>query len=438
MSVRAELTAPEDTITPGDSLTAHLRVWNESRIVDAYELRLLGPPAAWPDTDEALGQLPIYPGNHEKINIPLTLPRVGELKPGQLTFAVRVASVEDPDAVAVPEADITVGEFHEVEPTLSRSRAGGALWSSNLIVLENTGNATANVRLRVAPEAKEAPIRAKLRRSKLTLKVGEKARVSLMVRVMKPVFTGKAADWRIGVHVDWDHEGEHTVSFVHRQRPLIPKPALKVLTVAVAGLVAFAALWMSPIGGKKPKPQTESAKGPSQVEQVQQQEKQTADEKKKDDEKKDKAKKEKEEEGAPKKQEFSRSLSTYSKSGRLKDTYVVKKGYRLVVKTVQITASGPATGSVILSTGTEDLSTQNIAGIKDFTPAATLSLEAGEKLILKLVCAPPQANGGSAPAPSGSGAPLAPSDSMATAVVTGELIPLTGPNAEPDKSQVTS
>ncbi|MFJ7205831.1 hypothetical protein ACIQWR_20135 [Streptomyces sp. NPDC098789] len=437
MTLRAELTVPEDVITPGEALTAHLRVWNESRIVDAYQLRLVGPPAYWPDAGPDLGQLPVYPGNHEKINIPLSLPRDSELTPGPLTFAIRVASVEDPAAVAVPEADIQVGEFHEATIEADRARVGGALWSSNLVLVENTGNATATVRLRVAPEAEDAPLAVSLRRSRLVLKPGEQARVALMTRVRTPMFTGTAANWPILIHLEQEHAEDASATFTHRQRPLVPKPVLKGLIMAVTALVAFAVLWISPVGGKKPKVAAESAKGPTQMEAVQQEQKKEEDAKKKEEEqaeqKAEKDKKDKEDAGALKKKTVPISLVVSSRpGGKLEDSYVVPQGYRLAFKAVQLTGSGTGTLFVLVS-GIQQAS-QPVNSPKEVPIPETLSPKEKEKVTLRLDCQPPPTGGQSpGPGPSASAGPSAgpgtPSTCDATAVIVGELIPLKGPDS---------
>ncbi|MFC5722278.1 hypothetical protein ACFP1Z_19110 [Streptomyces gamaensis] len=444
MSVRAELTVPEDVITPGGSITAHLRVWNESRIVDAYRLRLLGPPAGWPDIDAQLGRLPVYPGNHEKINIPLTLPRDSELAPGRLTFAVRVASVEDPAAVAVPEAVINVGEFHDLAVETVRSRVGGALWSSNLIVLENTGNTTTAVRLRVAPEADDALVRPKLRRARLTLEPGEQARISIMTRVTNPKFTGAATPWKIGVTAGWDDGQERTVSYVHRQHPLVPKPVLKALIAVTAVLITLVTLWFSPVGGKKPEAKTETAKGPTQQEEVKEAEKKAEDKKKQDEEKKKKDEEKKKEDekkaeaekGALEKKPFQKSLALDTKKNKSSDSYTVAKGYRLAIKTVKMSASGPDNATVFLKAGSEQLQSTNVKNIKDYTPAAPRSLKEGQKLTVQVDCPVNAPN----PNPSPSGSPSAPPAATCnvTAEVVGDLIPLKGPNAEPETPPASS
>ncbi|MGW8953875.1 COG1470 family protein [Streptomyces sp. NPDC055709] len=435
MSVRAELTVPEDVITPGESLTAHLRVWNESRIVDAYRLQLIGPPAKWPDAEADLGQLPVYPGNHEKINIPITLPRESGLGPGPLTFAVRVASVEDPAAVAVPEADIQVGEFHDAAIEAVRPRVSGALWSSNLVVLENTGNATATVRLRVAPEADDAPLRVSLRRSRLVLQPGEQARVSLLTRVLNPMFTGTAANWQVLVRIGQEHAEEGVTAFTHRQRPMLPKAVLKALTVAVGATIALVVLWISPVGGKKPKAETESAKGPSQVEAVQKKQRKQEEEKRREEEKaekeEEKEKKDQEAADAPQKKDFQYSLVADTKTGTPVAEYTVPKGFRLSVKSVQLSAAGPATGMLFLKAAGVQLASFGVNDVKEVSLPPMLSPEEGEKLILQLDCpAPPPDAPSTDPSAPSSTSPTEPTTCTATGVIVGQLIPLTGPNAE--------
>lgn len=435
MSVRAELTVPEDAITPGEALTAHLRVWNESRIVDAYQLRLVGPPAWWSDAEADLGQLPVYPGNHEKINIPVSLPRDSDLAPGPLTFAVRVASVEDPGAVAVPEADIQVGEFHDADIEADRARVGGALWSSNLVVVENTGNATATVRLRVAPEAKDAPLKVSLRRSRLVLKPGEQARVSLVTRVRTPMFTGTAANWAIVIHIEQGHADDGSVSFTHRQRPLVPKPVLKGLVLGVTALIAFAALWISPVGGKKPKIEAESNKGPSQMEAVQEAEKKEAESQKKEEEKAEKEKKDHENAGAPKKNPLNKSIvASTVPGGKPEVEYTVPKGYRLTIKTVKLTSTG---GSVYLSAKGTQLISQPVTS-QDVAIPDELQPKEKEKISLRVECPVPPAVGltpttGPSASANPPAVPNAPTTCTATAMLVGELVPLSGPNAEDPK-----
>ncbi|MFD3944877.1 hypothetical protein [Streptomyces sp. NPDC058579] len=437
MTLRAELIVPDEPVPPGESATAHLHVWNEGRIVDAYDLELLGPPAQWREGEASLGQLPVYPGNHEKINIPLLVPRTAELAPGELPFAIRVVSAENPDVVAVPEASLVIGAFQDAEIETVRSRTAGALWSSNLIVLRNTGNAPVTLRLRVSPESPEAPLRVRARRSRLQLAPGEKARVAVGVRVHPPGLVGAAAPWKVAAGAEWGGgEQERGASFVHRQRALLPKPLFKALVALAAVVVAAAVLWFSPVGKKTPAAKTESAKGPSQAEAVEQAEKKADAQEK---EQKELEEKQAEAVGALRKQPLQTSLFVDSKSRKTSARYKVPKGYRLVLKTVQITASGPETGTLLLNAAGQPLASMGTHNAKDFTPKAPVSVKAGSAITLDLDCTaappPPAPSNGGAGAPSAGPGDGAAATCTATALVSGDLVPLEGPFAEPDPLQ---
>ncbi|MFF4606426.1 hypothetical protein ACFY12_27310 [Streptomyces sp. NPDC001339] len=433
MTLRAQLVVPESAVEPGDSLTAQLLVWNESRIVDAYDLTLLGPPAQWGEA--RLGQLAVYPGNHEQITIPLTVPRSSDIPPGALVFAVRVASAQDPAQVAVPEAEITIGAFREVEPELTRARLGGRFFGSNLVTLTNRGNTAVQLRLRTAPEDAEAPVRSRVRRSRVALRVGEKARIGVLLRVTRPVGLGTPVGWNVGVSAEWDAQEVRRENFTFEQRPLLTKRAVKALTALAAAAVAGTVLWMSPVGGGEPKAQTVSADGPSQQEQAKAAEQKTAKDeaRKKKDEEKQKQEKEKaaEEAKAPKKKPLQRSLVVKLQGGTGQDALTVAKGYRLKLSAIQITAAGPPTATLTLTAGTLPLATMNLDKAKDFTPKTPVVIQEGQTVRLTVRC---PAGGGTGPSvsPPSSASPdggtaRAPTDCSVIALVTGEQIPNQGP-----------
>ncbi|MET9418455.1 hypothetical protein ABZY03_30550 [Streptomyces klenkii] len=62
-TLRAELLAPQDLAVPGEQASADLIVCNDGHIVDAYEMELIGPPAAW--DNHRLGRVVVFPGTSE-------------------------------------------------------------------------------------------------------------------------------------------------------------------------------------------------------------------------------------------------------------------------------------------------------------------------------------------------------------------------------------
>ncbi|WP_432000540.1 hypothetical protein [Streptomyces sioyaensis] len=432
MTLRAELSVPDKAVEPGGMLSADLHVWNEGRIVDAYDLTLLGPPGEW--GERRLGQLPVYPGMHERIKIPITVPRSGALQPGPLVFAVRVASVQEPFPVAVPEAEINVGSFRAIEAELSRSQTAGRLFGSNLITLRNTGNTAVAVRLRTAPQDEKAPLRSRMRRSRVVLGVGEKARIGVALRPARPALVGKAENWTVKVTAEWDGDANRERAFTYRRRPLLTPGASRVAMVLGAAVLAAAALWISPLGGGTRMPRTQTAAGPAQLDQVnaaeakarQEQQKKAEDERK--NEQADKA---------PKKRELQHPLFVQTTSGTKNSAYTVEEGYQLRLTTVQITAAG--TGVLLLSADGKPLGSVPLSQAKDITPKIPVVVREGRKVRMTVQCAE-----GTSPAiptlPSASVSPSAvPTAGVeactATALVTGELIPDKGSASKDDAAK---
>ncbi|MFI1166312.1 hypothetical protein ACH4UM_22590 [Streptomyces sp. NPDC020801] len=430
MTPRAELTVPPETVVPGSMLSAELHVWNEGRIVDAYDLTLLGPPGQWGEC--RLGQLPVYPGMHEKIKIPIAVPRSSELRPGPMVFAVHVASVQDPSLVAVPEAEIDIGAFRDVEAELARPQTAGRLFGSNLITLCNTGNTVVAVRLRTAPQDEKAPLRSQLRRSRVVLGVGEKARVGIALRPARPAVVGKAQNWNVKVTAEWGKAAARETVFTYRRRPVLTTGGSKAAMVLLATVVAGAALWMSPVGGGTRAPRTQTAAGPAQLEQVN-----DAAAKARQEEQKKAEEKQKSQEAAqaPKKRQLQQPLFVQTTAGSKDSAYTVKKGYRLLLTTVQITAAG--TGTLLLSAGDKPLGSLSLSQAKDITPKVPVVVQEGGTVRMTVQCAE-GANPSAAALPSASPSPGSSAGAgtcTATALVTGELIPDKGPFSKDDTAQ---
>lgn len=91
------------------------------------------------------------------------------IPPGPLPFGVKVVSAENRELTAMPEAELAVGEFRDVEAKLARRRVKGRLGAAEFVTLRNTGNAAARIRIRCASQEVSAPVRARIRRAKVVL-----------------------------------------------------------------------------------------------------------------------------------------------------------------------------------------------------------------------------------------------------------------------------
>ncbi len=239
------------TVTPGDIATTSLTVRNDSDIVEAYDLKVVGDCAAWTTVEPE--RVSLYPGTSETVTLRLAPPRSPEIRAGEMPLGVRVLPNEHPESVKVLETTVHVGEFHELKTELAPRRRRGWLRGRYLLAVRNQGNTSVQVRFAPGQAGEElgftfAPAEPKL-------EPGESTEVRLRVRTAKPVWFGNPVVWPFTVDTRETGEQEETAQarwdepavrppldaeFV--QIPIFPKWLLAVLAALLALLLAWFAL----------------------------------------------------------------------------------------------------------------------------------------------------------------------------------------------------
>ncbi|MFI2423720.1 hydrolytic protein [Streptomyces sp. NPDC018955] len=244
------LDIPAVTVTPGDTATTTLTVRNDSDIVEAYDLRVVGDCAAWTTVEPA--RVSLYPGTSETVTLRLEPPRSPEIRAGEMPLGVRVLPNEHPDAVRVLETTVHIGEFHELKTELSPRRRRGWLRGRYRLAVRNQGNTAVQVRFTPGQAGEElgfafAPAQPKL-------EPGESAEVGLRVRTAKPVWFGDPVVWPFTV--DTAEAGEQEEPAEARWDDPVVRPPLdaefvqipifpKWLLVLLAALLALLLAWFT-------------------------------------------------------------------------------------------------------------------------------------------------------------------------------------------------
>ncbi|MGW1508161.1 COG1470 family protein [Streptomyces sp. NPDC002394] len=245
------LDIPAVTVTPGDIATTSLTVRNDSDIVEAYDLKVVGDCAAWTTVEPE--RVSLYPGTSETVTLRLAPPRSPEIRAGETPLGVRVLPNEHPESVKVLETTVHVGEFRELKTELAPRRRRGWLRGRYLLAVRNQGNTPVQVRFAPGQAGEElgfafAPAEPKL-------EPGESTEVRLRVRTAKPVWFGNPVVWPFTVDTRETGEQEERAEarwddpvvrppldaeFV--QIPIFPKWLLAVLAALLALLLAWFAL----------------------------------------------------------------------------------------------------------------------------------------------------------------------------------------------------
>lgn len=233
------------TVAPGGTATTSLTVRNDSDIVEAYSLEVVGDCASWTTVEPP--RVSLYPGTSETVTIRLEPPRSPEIRAGEVPLGVRVLPTEHPESVRVPETTVHVEEFRELRTELAPRRRRGWLRGRYQLAVRNQGNTPVQVGFTPGQAGEELGFAFSPAEPKL--EPGESAEVRLRVRTGKPVWFGAAVVWPFTVVTAEAGDQAETrreatavrapldAEFV--QIPVFPKWLLAVLAALIALLLAW-------------------------------------------------------------------------------------------------------------------------------------------------------------------------------------------------------
>ncbi|WP_328504931.1 hydrolytic protein [Streptomyces sp. NBC_00457] len=245
---------PAVTVTPGEIATTTLTVRNDSDIVEAYNLEVVGDCAPWTTVEPA--RVSLYPGTSETVTLRLAPPRSPEIRAGEKPLGVRVLPTEHPESVRVLETTVHIQAFHELQTELAPRRRRGWLRGRYKLAVRNQGNTPVQVGFTPGQAGEELGFAFTPEQPKL--EPGESTEVGLRVRTAKPVWFGAPVVWPFTVDTaetgdrDGDADGEQPrwdepaapppldAEFV--QIPIFPRWLLILLAALLALLLAWFAL----------------------------------------------------------------------------------------------------------------------------------------------------------------------------------------------------
>ncbi|WP_262004650.1 hydrolytic protein [Streptomyces sp. FIT100] len=239
------LDIPAVTVAPGAIATTSLTVRNNSDIVEAYSLEVVGDCASWATVEPP--RVSLYPGTSETVTIRLAPPRSPEIRAGDVPLGVRVLPTEHPDSVRVPETTVHVEEFHELDSELAPRRRRGWLRGRYRLAVRNQGNTP--VQLGFTPGQAGEELGFAFSPAEPKLEPGESAEVRLKVRTGRPVWFGEPVVWPFTVDPAESGDQEEArqdetavrppldAEFV--QIPVFPKWLLALLAALLALLLAW-------------------------------------------------------------------------------------------------------------------------------------------------------------------------------------------------------
>jgi Putative Ig domain/Bacterial Ig-like domain (group 2) len=228
-------------VTPGREAACAVRVENTGAVVDGILLDVLGDAAEWASVEPA--QVNLLPGASQSVKVMFRPPRTSELSPGEVPFALRAMSQEDPNGSRIEESVVEVGEFSDLEASLVPKSATGRRQARYRLVLENRGNRAEHVTVEaVDPDVK---LSFRLRPEMFSAEPGVATYVQLSARPRKTFFRGPNRTLPFGLIAQPDDGDAVKVDGVMLQRQILPAWLLPALGIALLAAGLILALWLT-------------------------------------------------------------------------------------------------------------------------------------------------------------------------------------------------
>jgi hypothetical protein len=227
------------SVDPGAETACDVRIRNTGQVVDRVLLDVLGDAAEWTKVEPP--QLNLLPGTDGTAKVLFSPPRSSDVLAGDVDFAVRARSQEDPDGSVVEEGTVTVTPFTELVAELTPRTAHGRRATKFKLVVSNLGNhpVTAEVSALDPDELLEFALRPEA----VVARPGTSTFVKLRAAPKKRFVKGPDKSLPFQAFVLPEVAEPVTVDGAMLQKQMMPRWLLPAIAVVVAGVVALVALW---------------------------------------------------------------------------------------------------------------------------------------------------------------------------------------------------
>jgi len=228
-------------VDAGGSATLTLRIRNTGDIVEEYHVDVVGDPALWCATEPS--SVRVYPGTTATVRLTFSPPRSPDVEAGTHPFGVRVAPVENPDAVMVPEGSVTVTPFVDVRAELLPQTVRGWRRARPRLVVDNYGNTTATAA--VSAESSGSRVHFDIRVPNLQVPPGRAHFSVVRLRPERLLWAGQKVSHPFSAKLQLSGSQPAPVTGTYVQPALLPHWMARLFAGLLALLALVAGLWLA-------------------------------------------------------------------------------------------------------------------------------------------------------------------------------------------------
>jgi hypothetical protein len=191
------LAAQAGSIEPGAEAETVVLVRNTGEVADTFHIVVEGDASRWAVVDPP--QLSLGPGDEAPVWVHFRPPRSPDTLPGNVPFAVAVASTADPEFVAVETGELAIGTYSSLTASFVGDPALGSKFVELEVAVRNTGNRI--VQVDIAAESLDRGVQFEVEPRVADLPPGQPVNVAVRVRPPHRVLPGRTRDREITVTV---------------------------------------------------------------------------------------------------------------------------------------------------------------------------------------------------------------------------------------------
>jgi hypothetical protein len=190
----------EMSVVPGEEVVCRVHIRNRGAVVEEFVTTVLGGAAAWTTGDAAT--LRLFPEEEGDVVVRFRPPRLAQLAPGPMPFAVRVVpqSTGDERHAVVEEGMLTVDPFVDVAADIFPLRSKGRLSGKHRLTFVNHGNAATAAALSFADP--QGAVRGYFTPTSLQAPPGGTVTAKLRVKPVRALVTGSPELYNFAVAVE--------------------------------------------------------------------------------------------------------------------------------------------------------------------------------------------------------------------------------------------
>ncbi|MFS8200432.1 hydrolase [Streptomyces sp. CWNU-52B] len=241
MSLWTSLEPASATVDPGGSTTVRLRLRNTGDVVDEYRFEAVGSLAPWTVVEPQL--LRLYPGTTGSVDLTFSPPRTPDATAGPNPYAVRVTPTEHPEAVTVPEGNLTITPFTEVRAELVPPTVKGRFRGRPKLAVDNVGNTKLTASVSGSDNGDQ--LSYEIHPSSVQIEPGRAAFVKTTLKPRQIIWFGSKEQRPYTLAVQRSGVKPFDVEGMYVQRGFLPRWLATFLGIFMALAVTFVMLWIA-------------------------------------------------------------------------------------------------------------------------------------------------------------------------------------------------